>query len=41
MSLPQVIVTTTPAVVGGLTLGETDDLLASRQVPVGSIAPSA
>ena len=38
---PQVILTTTPAVVSGLILGETDEPLALRQVPVGSIAPSA
>ena len=37
----QVVVTTTPAVVGGLALEESDIAVSSRQVPVSSIAPSA
>ena len=40
MSPPQIIVTTTPAVVSGLTTGETDEYIAMRPVPIGSIAPS-
>ena len=37
----QVVVPTTPAVVGGLALEESDIGTSSRQVPIGSIAPSA
>ena len=37
----QVTVTTTSAVVSGLTLEETEDPFPSRQVLIGSIAPSA
>ena len=35
------VVTTIPAVVSGLALEESDIATSSRQVPVGSIAPSA
>ena len=41
MSSSQVTVTTTAMVVSGLALEEPEESLLSRQIPVGSIAPSA
>ena len=41
MRASQVTVTTTSAVVSGLVLEGAEDLFPSRQIPIGSIGPSA